>query len=85
MSDRIFVFLMLMDLLTKKDLKKMLELNKNYDFIFASRYLKGGSDDDTVVTYIGNKIFSLGKVMFSLSLNDILVHLLWVKQNHSIT
>ena len=58
----------------EKDLKKMLELNKNYDFIFASRYLKGGgSDDDTVVTYIGNKIFSfLGKVMFSLSLNDIL-------------
>ena len=43
----------------EKDLKKMLELNKNYDFIFASRYLKGGgSDDDTVVTYIGNKIFS---------------------------
>ena len=58
----------------EKDLNKMFELNKNYDFIFASRYLKGGgSDDDTVVTYIGNKIFSfLGKVMFSLSLNDIL-------------
>ena len=58
----------------EKDLKKMLELIKNYDFIFASRYLKGGgSDDDTVVTYIGNQIFSfLGKVMFSLNLDDIL-------------
>ena len=74
MSDRIFCIFNADGSFDEKDLKKMLELNKNYDFIFASRYLKGGgSDDDTVVTYIGNKIFSfLGKVMFSLSLNDIL-------------
>ena len=44
------------------------------DFVFASRYLKGaGSDDDTITTYIGNKIFSfLGKILFSLDLSDIL-------------
>ena len=45
----------------------------NY-FIFDSRYLQnGGSDDDTLITFIGNKIFSfLGKLLFSLKLNDIL-------------
>jgi len=58
-----------------KDLYKMLKLcKKNNDFIFASRYLKnGGSDDDTTLTFIGNKIFSLiGKVLFDLKISDIL-------------
>jgi len=58
-----------------KDLDKMLKLcKKNNDFIFASRYLKnGGSDDDTTLTFIGNKIFSLiGKVLFDLKISDIL-------------
>ena len=57
-----------------KDLEKMLIKCKNNDFVFASRYLSGGgSDDDTVITYIGNKIFSLvGKLLFSLNLSDIL-------------
>ena len=38
------------------------------------RYLKNaGSEDDTIVTLIGNKFFSLlGKLLFSLKLNDIL-------------
>ena len=47
---------------------------KNNDFVFASRYLRGGgSDDDTIITYIGNKIFSLvGRLLFSLNLSDIL-------------
>ena len=58
----------------KNDLKKMYELCSSNDFIFASRYLQnGGSDDDTLITFIGNKIFSfLGKLLFSLKLNDIL-------------
>ncbi len=58
----------------KNDLKKMYELCSINDFIFASRYLQnGGSDDDTLITFIGNKIFSfLGKLLFSLKLNDIL-------------
>ena len=50
----------------KNDLKKMYELCSINDFIFASRYLQnGGSDDDTLITFIGNKIFFLfGKITF---------------------
>ena len=50
-------------------------LNKtNADFIFASRYQNNsGSDDDTIVTFIGNKIFTLmGKVLFKLPITDML-------------
>ena len=33
----------------------------------------GGSDDDTIITYLGNRIFSfLGQYLFSLEINDIL-------------
>ena len=40
------------------DLKKMYDLCSTNDFVFASRYHEnGGSDDDTLVTYIGNKFF----------------------------
>ncbi len=55
-------------------LKEMHLLCKDFDFIFASRYLNGGgSDDDTIVTYVGNKFFSfLGNFLFDLSLSDIL-------------
>ena len=48
---------------------------ENHDLIFASRYLTpgGGSDDDTFITFIGNKIFSfLGNLLFKLNLSDIL-------------
>ena len=40
--------------------------NENFDLVFGSRYEKNaGSDDDTLITYIGNKIFSfLGKIFF---------------------
>ena len=39
-------------------LKKMVSLSKKYDHIFCSRYLNNaGSDDDTFLTFIGNKIF----------------------------
>jgi len=46
----------------------------NTDFIFASRYEKnGGSDDDTLVTLVGNYFFSLiGKIFFRLKISDIL-------------
>tara|TARA_B110000196_G_scaffold65044_1_gene54842 strand:+ start:1355 stop:2020 length:666 start_codon:yes stop_codon:yes gene_type:complete len=55
-------------------LSKMLNLCKDYNYIFTSRYLKeAGSDDDTIVTKIGNFIFStLGNILFSLNLSDIL-------------
>ena len=41
-----------------------------YDFVFTSRYMKGGeSEDDTLVTWIGNQIFSLlTKLLFFLQL-----------------
>ena len=45
-----------------------------YDFVFASRYEKDcGSDDDTLITFIGNHIFTfLGKIFFKLEITDIL-------------
>ena len=58
-----------------KYLNKMLNYaNKNHDFVFASRYAySGGSTDDTVLTYIGNKIFTLlGNILFKLKISDIL-------------
>ena len=53
-------------------LKKIEE--ENLDFIFASRYEKNASsEDDTVITYLGNKIFSfIGKFFFNLNISDIL-------------
>ena len=51
-----------------------LSKNQNYDLVFGSRYEKNSSsEDDTIVTYIGNKIFSfIGKAFFSLPITDIL-------------
>ena len=59
------------------DLEKMysLVLSENLDFIFASRYSSknSGSEDDSFITYTGNKIFSfLGNFLFHLNLKDIL-------------
>ncbi len=49
-------------------------INNNFDFIFSSRYEKeAGSEDDTKLTYLGNKIFTLlGKIFFKLKITDIL-------------
>ena len=46
----------------------------NADFIFGSRYMDGAlSEDDTMITFIGNKIFTfIGKIFFSLPISDIL-------------
>ena len=58
------------------ELKFMYNLSKkeNYDLVFGSRYEKNSSsDDDTIITYVGNKIFSfIGKLFFSLPITDIL-------------
>jgi glycosyltransferase involved in cell wall biosynthesis len=58
----------------ENDLPKILELNYQYDFVFTSRYSFGGaSEDDTIVTYLGNQFFSLlGRMFFSLKISDIL-------------
>ena len=59
-----------------KELSNMMKLiqNKSLDIIFASRYEKNcSSDDDTIVTYLGNMIFTnLGKLFFNLNITDIL-------------
>ena len=57
-----------------KYLSKMLALCKNKDLVFASRYLEGGgSDDDNIITLVGNKCFSfIGNILFKLNLTDIL-------------
>ncbi len=58
------------------ELEKMYNLVEieKYDLVFGSRYEKNaGSEDDTIITLIGNKIFSFfGKVFFSLPITDIL-------------
>jgi glycosyltransferase involved in cell wall biosynthesis len=48
--------------------------NSNSDFVFASRYQENsGSEDDTFVTWMGNKIFTFcGKLFFKLPITDIL-------------
>lgn len=58
-----------------KYLSSMLKKSiQRFNFIFASRYLKqAGSDDDTFLTLIGNKIFTfIGRFFFKLKLSDIL-------------
>lgn len=58
------------------ELENMLQLleTNQADIIFASRYEKDcGSQDDTIITYIGNFIFTkLGNVFFKLNVTDIL-------------
>ncbi len=55
-------------------LKEMLKKCENFDYVFATRYSNGaGSDDDTFLTKFGNYFFStLGNILFSLKLSDIL-------------
>jgi len=58
-----------------KYLLEMRNLCETKDFIFASRYQKpnGGSDDDDIVTIIGNYFFTfLGNFLFNLKITDIL-------------
>ena len=59
-----------------KELNSMYEKvsNENFDLVFGSRYeLNSGSEDDTIITYSGNKIFSfIGKFFFKLPISDIL-------------
>ena len=58
-----------------KYLRGMIELlDTKYDFVFNSRYIDGGgSDDDTFLTFIGNKFFTAScKILFSLNISDVL-------------
>ena len=58
-----------------KYLQQMMDTCKNnFDFVFASRYMtNGGSDDDTIITKLGNFIFTkIGNIFFSIKISDIL-------------
>ncbi|MDB9811245.1 glycosyltransferase [Candidatus Pelagibacter sp.] len=67
------------------ELTNMLNIIKssNSDFVFASRYQNdSGSEDDTIITLIGNKIFTfLGKIIFGLPVTDILYTFVLGKSN----
>ena len=56
------------------ELKEMLNKVQTYNFVFASRYEKDcGSEDDTIITLIGNYIFTkIGNIFFKLKITDIL-------------
>ena len=58
------------------EINKMYEVlqTKKLDFIFASRYqASSGSEDDTIITLVGNYIFTyIGKIFFRLNISDIL-------------
>ena len=49
-------------------------ISNKIDFIFASRYERDcSSEDDTIITYIGNFIFTkIGNIFFNLNITDIL-------------
>ncbi len=52
-----------------------LTIKDNLDFLFASRYgnSNAGSDDDNLITLVGNYLFTkLGNIFFSLEITDIL-------------
>ena len=58
-----------------KYLKNMFnELSNNCDFVFNSRYEnEGGSDDDTFLTLVGNRIFTfICNLLFRLNISDVL-------------
>ncbi len=58
------------------EIKNMIEiLQKNHaDLVFASRYEKNcSSEDDTIITIVGNFIFTkIGNIFFKLNISDIL-------------
>lgn len=57
-----------------KYLETMLDKTNKYNFIFGSRYLeKASSDDDDLITFVGNKCFSFfSKYFLKIKITDIL-------------
>ncbi len=58
-----------------KYLKEMKKACNEKDLVFGSRYQKpgGGSEDDDIITLVGNYFFtSLGNLLFNLKVTDIL-------------
>ena len=57
-----------------KYLAEMIKMSNTKDFVFGTRYkLHAGSDDDDIITYIGNKMFSyITNKILKIKLTDIL-------------
>ena len=59
-----------------KYLSMLIEISKNADFVFGSRYTndnESGSNDDDIITFIGNRVFSfMTNKLLGINLNDIL-------------
>ena len=57
-----------------KYLRDLVDLSKQNDFVFGSRYGgKGGSDDDDIITFTGNRIFTfITRYILGIKLSDIL-------------
>ena len=58
-----------------KYLNQMIKECKSKDIVFGSRYQKpgGGSDDDDLITLVGNYFFTfLGNLLYNLNITDIL-------------
>ncbi len=57
-----------------KYFEELTKFTERYDFIFGSRYKGSGrSDDDTIITFIGNKIFTfITRYILKIRLSDIL-------------
>ena len=60
------------------------KINQNYDFVFCSRYLGGQiSDDDTIITKIGNFFFTnFVKLFFRINTTDVLFLYFMTKTEH---
>mgnify|MGYP003347121250 CR=1 FL=1 len=55
------------------DLNKLYNLIKNNDFVYTTRYEHpGGSEDDTLLTFIGNKIFMVEPSTIPMSITCVL-------------
>ena len=66
-----------------KDIPRLLEkINEGYDLVLASRYLPGaGSDDDTLLHYFGNKMFTwLCNKIYKVGISDSLYFFLAAKK-----
>lgn len=67
-----------------KDVKKLLDkIDEGYDLVMASRYLPGGgSEDDTFLHYIGNKMFTfLCNKLHKVGVSDILYFFLAIRKD----
>ena len=66
------------------DLFKMYNLLENNDFVFTTRYEKpGGSDDDTIITFLGNKIFSKIEIYIFFTKNFYILYTFLVGKTES--